>query len=1113
MANHKVMMALICLGALFVASCQDTEPKATAKRVATRTELIGGPSALGEVGDFILENEFIRAVVQDKGFSRGFGVHGGSLIDIDRVRATQAGDTAGGRGADQFGELFPIAFLQALVPDSVEVLNDGHDGSEAQVRVSGTGGDFFTLTKALNQAILSSHELPDDINQALNVDGLDGEPTIRYDVTYGLAPGDRHLRITVRMTNISEQALKIPSSTGELALSILGVSPDQFQAPLGMVLLFGAGNRVFTPGVGYGVRFALDDAYLAGSDLPFPALPGILTPGLISTSTNGISYGLFASGDPSTPNFVKSRVDADGNNLYEQAYGETVGDDTMLVPFLASAFTGLFYAQTPNEFEAGEHIEFTTYFVVGDGDAASVLDVAYTLQDKKTGLLTGRVTDSFTAEPVAGASVLVYGDNGRPVSQFFSDATGRIKGSLLPGRYTARVQLTPLLSEPVAFELEAGESEHLVLAAPTPGQVVINVRDDSGRLLPAKVTVVGVTDADKAMLHPRQYLFDVHSGEHWRTTDLVPDDPEDPSTRRFIETATYTDNGRAVLELAPGKDWMIYVSRGIEYSVERLPVNLTVGQTKEVAVVLKREVETPGYVGADFHLHASPSLDSDLSLDERVRSVVGEGVEVLVSTDHNFITDYAPTITDLQLEAWANSMIGLELTTLESGHFNGYPLRREVGAMTKGAFEWSLQPPDTIFDTIRSLGELGPEQTIVQVNHPRDSILGYFEQYGVDPLTGSLPEPVDCTAPLLNPAACIIPPNGSAFRTADGLSTFSYGFDAIEVLNASVAGRHHHARMPASIDGLDVPDELRQNPPDEGAILCDGDSVAAAGAADDWFNMLNLGHKFLGTGTSDSHDADDHPGAGRTFVYIGSDDPGRATSEAVVKGLKSGRAIMTTGPFVEATINDLPIGSTIERAGSEVTLKVKVQAASWVDVDQGIVWVNGHVRERFPIQLTEGRFRFVTNLTIERDSWVVIEVTGDSSMFPIYRPVDLPPVLIGDALASFADILGFGGDALGDLQPKLTGQHKPIALTNPIWIDVDGDADGDGEIFEAPGNLPGECDGFQVVYDKSIRFENGQVPSLMQPKPKVTSSYGLPRFKGDILDVRTIFEQFGRHNH
>ena len=40
MANHKAMMGLICLGAVVFAGCQDTEPKATAKRVST-TELIG----------------------------------------------------------------------------------------------------------------------------------------------------------------------------------------------------------------------------------------------------------------------------------------------------------------------------------------------------------------------------------------------------------------------------------------------------------------------------------------------------------------------------------------------------------------------------------------------------------------------------------------------------------------------------------------------------------------------------------------------------------------------------------------------------------------------------------------------------------------------------------------------------------------------------------------------------------------------------------------------------------------------------------------------------------------------------------------------------------------
>ncbi|MBV72333.1 MAG: hypothetical protein CMH52_13495 [Myxococcales bacterium] len=1192
------------LVSLFAWGCETVDTNATAKRISTRTELIGGPSALGEVGDFILQNKYIRAIVQDKGFSRGFGVHGGSLIDIDRVRAADEGDSSGGRGFDQFGELFPIAFLQALVPERVEIVNDGSDGGEAQVRLFGSGGDFFSLTKALNQAILNSHELPEYELDALNATGLKGAPTVGYDVTYGLKPDTRYIRITVRMTNITDkrtacpdgwtcdsstgvcdrdagvscgdttcdesqhcvdgactalpfcpQVLDIPSSAGELALNALGVEPSQFQAPLGMVTLFGAGNDVFAPGVGYGVRFALDDAYIAGADLPFPALPGLLTRGLVSTSRNGISYGLFSDPKSTTPNFVQNRTSCPGGwtcnfesqacerpegeecgestcktteqckndqcvdippceNLYERAYGRPVGPDSMLVPFLASAFTGVFYAQTPDRFEAGASIEYTTLFVVGDGDAASVMDVAYALQEKEVGLLTGRVTDGFTASPVAGASVLIYGAEDGPVNQFFTDETGRFKGSLPPGQYRARVQQTPLLSDPVPFELVAGESEFLLLAAPTPGRVAVTVRDKTGRLLPAKVTVVGITDADKAMLHPRQYLFDVHAGEHWRTTDLVPDDPETPETRQFIEASEYTDNGRVVIDLPPNRDWYLYMSRGIEYSVERVKVNVDVGQTKQVAIVLNREVETPGYIGADFHLHANPSLDSNLSLPDRVRSVVGEGVEVLVSTDHNFVTDYQPTITDLGLQNWANSMVGLELTTLESGHFNGYPLIRDVGATTKGAFEWSLQPPDTIFDTIRGMGELGPDQTIVQINHPRDTILGYFEQYGVDPLTGGLPEPPDCTLPLTDPTGCIIPPNGSAFRTAEGLSTFSYNFNAIEVLNASVAGRIHHARMPASLDGLaDVPDELRNNPPEVGAILCDGDSIAHAGTADDWFNMLNLGHRYIGTGTSDSHDADDHPGAGRTFVYIGTDDPGEANSRTVIEGLQSRRAIMTTGPFLEMTINDEHMGSTVSSPGGEVTLKIKVQAASWVDVDEGIIWINGQEHSRFPIQLNEGRFRYVETIRLPKDSWVVAEVRGDKSMFPVYRPVDLPPVLIADAIASFADVLGFNEAALGDLQPKLIGQHKPVALTNPIWIDIDGDTDDDGAVFEAPGPRAGRCEGFQVVYEKHRYFPDEPIPSLIPQKPTVTTSFGLPRFKGDILDVRTVFEQFGRHAH
>mgnify|MGYP000853047877 CR=1 FL=1 len=54
--------ALICG---IVGSCQDAvEPTATAKRITSRSELIGGPGALGEVKDFLLENEKHRKYVK-----------------------------------------------------------------------------------------------------------------------------------------------------------------------------------------------------------------------------------------------------------------------------------------------------------------------------------------------------------------------------------------------------------------------------------------------------------------------------------------------------------------------------------------------------------------------------------------------------------------------------------------------------------------------------------------------------------------------------------------------------------------------------------------------------------------------------------------------------------------------------------------------------------------------------------------------------------------------------------------------------------------------------------------------------------------------------------------
>ena len=628
-----------------------------------------------------------------------------------------------------------------------------------------------------------------------------------------------------------------------------------------------------------------------------------------------------------------------------------------------------------------------------------------------------------------------------------------------------------------------------------------------------------MTDADKVAENPRDYLFDVKAGQHWRTSDMVPDDADDAESRRFIEDFGYTDHGQVTLELAPNRDWTLFISRGTEYDITTMSVRVGAGEHIHRSAELRRTVDTAGYISADFHLHAKPSLDSSLPIDERVLSVVGEGVEVLVATDHNFITDYAPTIEQLQLQNWATSMIGLELTTLESGHFNGYPLRREVGAITKGLSSGRSDHP-TNCSASCVLGAHGPENTIVQVNHPRDTILGYFEEYSVDPLTGALPDPPDCTIPLGNVAGCVLPPNGPAFRTAEGESTFSYAFDAIEVFNASVIGQFHHSRMPASIEGLEVPDAIRNDPPPVGSILCEDDNVATAGAADDWFNLLNLGYRYIGTGTSDSHDADDHPGAGRSYVYVGDDDPARVTSMDVVRGLKSRRVIMTSGPFVEFTVNAQPIGSDVGVEEGRAELKVDVAVPNWIDVSEGIVWGNGRELLRFPITIADGRFTWSETLELTEDTWLIVEVIGHESMFPIFRPSDIPPILIGDALSALVGPLGFGASALGDLEVKRIGTIKPLAMTNPIWVDVDGDTDNERSkgctsdscaAFEAPGPRVGRCEGYHVVYEKSRVLP--VAPYRRDATPGHPQHLRVSQTQGRPLDVRTIFEQFGRHSH
>ena len=73
-------------------------------------------------------------------------------------------------------------------------------------------------------------------------------------------------------------------------------------------------------------------------------------------------------------------------------------------------------------------------------------------------------------------------------------------------------------------------------------------------------------------------------------------------------------------------------------------------------------------------------------------------------------------------------------------------------------------------------------------------------------------------------------------------------------------------------------------------------------------------------------------------------------------------------------------------------------------------------------------------------SWVVAEVTGTANMFPALTPTEFPPLdatVIIKALSVGLDLSTL--PLTSKLRPSHTHIQTPYAITNPIWIDVDGD--------------------------------------------------------------------------
>lgn len=1096
------LAALLLLSPL-VFSCADSEapPVASARVVTSTDDLIGGNRALGELGDYLIENDQIRVIIQGPGFSRGSGVYGGQLLDIDLRRASEVGPDGRGSGKDAFGELFPAFFTQSIAVDEVEILSDGSDGGPARVVARGFGGDFFTMLGVLNRAGLGSHE-----------DYLDPEsdPQLQYETIYELTPGDQFLTIRFRVTNISEADLQFPGSDVTTLLSLLpGLSLDGFTIPVGEVALFGATSPVFAPGAGFGVRYSLREAYESGVD--FPAFPGLVTDWVASRGDD-VSYGLFI--DESDDNYVFNKAETYENETTE------VTRSSLLIFLEASGFFGIFEFNGPDTLEVGETWEAVKYLAVGSGDVGSILDVINGVRDVSTGQVGGTVVDGRTGAPCTDCSVLIYqagNDTRRIFSQYDTREGGRFVGSLESGLYSARVlgdgrELTDF----VDFAVVAGRVTNLELNAEPQGRLVVTVLDNHGRRLPARVTAVGTYGEEHIGERTRDFLFDVHAGQGWHFSDMVPD-TEDADTRRYIEAMEPTHNGIAELLVRPGT-YQVYSSRGPEYDLQSTEVTVAGGQTVSVTGNLTRVVDTTGWIAGDMHIHTINSVDAENELDSVVQWMAAEGVEWAVATDHNYITNFGPAVVANHLEDWMVSSVGLELTTLDGGHFNGYPLEYAVGPVTHGSFEWSLLPPDRIFEMLRGLGAYGPDNTIVQVNHPRDSVLGYFNQFRRDGFTGEFVEP--------GFIAQFLSESGPMFYDENGDTTFSLDFNVLEVFNGSHTEFLHHYRVPEVLPDGEFPEDI----PPAGSILIDEDGeVLFPGGVDDWYNFLNLGERFVAVGTSDTHHDSDPSGYARTMIYVGRDDPRSLTELDLAQGLLRRQAVATNGPLLNLWINDPEegaMGREIRDTDGSVDVTVSMTAAPWISLSRINIVRNGLIAHTFEIDpdrdLAANPFEETVAVPMEtddesgdiRDSWFVAEAVGYRSLFPVIWPYEVPPIIISDAIGSLAGPLGLDSTVYGDLKPAPAFPVSAYALTNPVWVANDDE-------FTPPGPIPWrvrtEADndpaldanpfGYTMTagsIDPERVRDVAIAPRIADPQIRI-----FQRDPGNPFDIRRIFETFG----
>ena len=176
------------------------------------------------------------------------------------------------------------------------------------------------------------------------------------------------------------------------------------------------------------------------------------------------------------------------------------------------------------------------------------------------------------------------------------------------------------------------------------------------------------------------------------------------------EGVVYTASGQADLAVAPG-DYKITAGRGFEYSSPSTSLRISAGETAKRTLIVERQVATKNWVACDTHVHTvTHSGHGDCTVQERMATLAGEGIELPIATDHNKQIDYLPIAKTQGVTKYFTPVIGNEVTT-KHGHFNVFPALAKGRIPDHNELDWGK-----LFTNIYST----PDIRVAILNHARD---------------------------------------------------------------------------------------------------------------------------------------------------------------------------------------------------------------------------------------------------------------------------------------------------------------------------------------------------------------------------------------------------------